>query len=130
MRRWNGPTVCLVDMLVSLVAAFLALAILIEEPTKAAEDPSQGEMTAYLFWDDNSNVDIDLWCRAPNDRPVGIATALVVMLIFSGTTLVLVMTLLERTSKKSTSAASSEGNSSVTRTGTETSHNSKKCQFD
>lgn len=71
MRRWNGPTVCLVDMLVSLVAAFLALAILIEEPTKAAEDPSQGEMTAYLFWDDNSNVDIDLWCRAPNDRPVG-----------------------------------------------------------
>jgi hypothetical protein len=73
MIRWSGPVVTMVDMLLATAVALLALAVLVEPPgkPKAAEDPSRQEMTAYLFWDDASDVDIDLWCRAPGDRPVG-----------------------------------------------------------
>lgn len=73
MSRWSGPVVAQIDMLLAVAVALLALAVLVAPPgkPKAADDPSQSEMTAYLFWPDNLDVDIDLWCRAPNDRPVG-----------------------------------------------------------
>lgn len=73
IRRWNGPVVCTIDMLVSLVAAFIALAILIEDPkqTKAADEKPPGVVTIQIFWPDNLNADIDLWVRAPGDRAVG-----------------------------------------------------------
>lgn len=65
--------VAMVDMLLAAAVALLSLAVLVEPPgkPKAAEDPADGEMTAYLFWSDASDVDIDLWCKAPGDRPVG-----------------------------------------------------------
>lgn len=72
MRRWNGPTVCLVDMLVSLVAAFLALAILIEEPQPSKADSiPPGQLSIEIFWPDNACTDVDLWAQAPGGRPVG-----------------------------------------------------------
>lgn len=73
IRRWNGPVVCLVDMLVALCASFIALAILIEDPkaAKSEDEKPPGAVTVQLFWPDNLNADIDLWVRAPGDRPVG-----------------------------------------------------------
>lgn len=72
LRRWNGPTVCTIDMLVSLVAAFIALAILVEDPKQTkADDKPPGALTIEAFWPDGINADIDLWIRAPGDRPVG-----------------------------------------------------------
>lgn len=76
MRRWNGPTVCLVDMLISLVAGFLALAILIEEPTVTKADMvPPGQLSVEIFWPDNACTDVDLWVEAPRGKPVGYSSA-------------------------------------------------------
>lgn len=76
MRRWNGPTVCLVDMLISLVAGFLALAILIEEPTVTKADMvPPGQLSVEIFWPPEACTDVDLWVEAPGGRPVGYSSA-------------------------------------------------------
>lgn len=72
--RWNGEVVAGYDMLLAWGVIMLALFVLASPPRpKAAEQKQQppGALTVQMFWPDDSDADIDLWVRAPGDRPVG-----------------------------------------------------------
>lgn len=76
MRRWNGPTICLVDMLISLCAAFLALALVIEDtPVTKADTVPPGQLSVEIFWPAEACTDVDLWVQAPGGKPVGYSSA-------------------------------------------------------
>lgn len=76
VRRWNGPVICTVDMLISIAAAFIALAALIEEPTVTKADMvPPGQLSVEIFWPDDACTDVDLWVQAPGGKPVGYSSA-------------------------------------------------------
>ena len=64
------------DIILLTLTGFIAMVILlipfINPPTKKT-DSSQppGNVIVELFWDNERDVDIDLWVKAPEDIPVG-----------------------------------------------------------
>jgi hypothetical protein len=65
------------DVILLALAGFMAIVLLllphINPPGKVedtADDPP-GNVIVELFWDNERDVDVDLWVRAPGDVPVG-----------------------------------------------------------
>lgn len=65
------------DVILLALAGFVAIVLLLlphVNPPKQNENkdvPPPGNMMVQIFWDDKSNMDIDLWVKAPNDSTVG-----------------------------------------------------------
>ena len=65
------------DVALLALAGFIAIVLLllphVNPPGSADEAESEppGNVIVELFWDNDRDVDIDLWVAAPNDRPVG-----------------------------------------------------------
>lgn len=79
-NRWNGPTVAMIDMLLSLVVIFAALSLLAPKPAppQAATlgDKPICMMAIDIEWDGKLTSDIDLWVKAPGDeKSIGFANA-------------------------------------------------------
>ena len=65
------------DVILLALAGFVAIVLLllphinpVGETQETADDPP-GNVIVELFWDDERDVDFDLWVRAPGDIPVG-----------------------------------------------------------
>lgn len=63
--------VTLVSMVDGLCIMLLALVILPHEPEPESQSSSLGNVVLEVRWPDGWATDVDLWCRAPGDRPVG-----------------------------------------------------------
>ena len=65
------------DVVLLALAGFVAIVLLllphINPPGTAAEstDEPPGNVIVELFWDNDRDVDLDLWVAAPNDQAVG-----------------------------------------------------------
>jgi len=65
------------DVIFSLFAVIAAVVIILlllpKEPNKSANDAdvTRGNIRVEIRWDDTANVDVDLWGKAPNEKPVG-----------------------------------------------------------
>lgn len=65
------------DVVLLALAGFVAIVLLllphVNPPGTAAEaaDEPPGNVIVELFWDEDRDVDIDLWVAAPNDQAVG-----------------------------------------------------------
>lgn len=65
------------DLLTGLIALILMLLLLMAlmfNPKKKEDDKtpqSRGTIQVEITWPDQMDVDIDLWCKAPGDHPVG-----------------------------------------------------------
>jgi len=64
------------DVIMLALAGFVTLVMLLlphVNPKAIAEDSakSPGNMTVELRWPDDINADVDLWVKAPGDKPVG-----------------------------------------------------------
>jgi len=64
------------DVIMLALAGFVTLVMLLlphVNPKAIAEDSakSPGNMTIELRWPDDINADVDLWVKAPGDKPVG-----------------------------------------------------------
>ncbi|MGH7685126.1 MAG: hypothetical protein ACREMT_12335, partial [Vulcanimicrobiaceae bacterium] len=62
------------DLLTALLVVFIAMATLalvavVQKPNPTL--PIQGNLIFTMHWDGNSNSDIDLWVKGPNDSPIG-----------------------------------------------------------
>ena len=60
----------------ALLVVLMVLMIIItqvseEKKLKEAEVSSPGNVVVEITWDSDRNVDLDLWVKAPKDRPVG-----------------------------------------------------------
>jgi hypothetical protein len=60
-----------VPLLDALLALILTLLLLAHPPTQAQESSSPGMVLVEARWPDACDSDVDLWVRAPGDRPVG-----------------------------------------------------------
>jgi hypothetical protein len=57
-----------------LVGIIIMLAMMIAPSQKKAEEAAEkfaGNLRIELVWPDTSAADVDLWCKAPGDKPVG-----------------------------------------------------------
>lgn len=73
-KRWSGPEVATIDMLLTIALIFLALSLVkIEPPVTKANDVSICTLAVDITWPDGNNADVDLWVQAPGDRAVGYA---------------------------------------------------------
>ena len=74
-NRWNGPVVATIDLWVSVAVAFLAAVIVLilsePEPPKQGADRPICDLAIDIEWPVELDVDVDLWAKAPNDKPVG-----------------------------------------------------------
>lgn len=72
-RRLDGCTLAVVDLLTALVVVFAAMAVLSITAASKAEQSGvrPGGMAIEMRWQLASNSDMDLWVKAPGDRPVG-----------------------------------------------------------
>ena len=61
----------LVSMVDGLCIMLLALVLLPHEPSRDSESTPIGNLVVEIRWPDGWATDVDLWCRAPGDRPVG-----------------------------------------------------------
>jgi hypothetical protein len=60
------------DLLIALVVVYMAFAVIaltVNTNKKVQEDPLNGPLIIEMFWPPESNVDMDLWVKAP-DEPV------------------------------------------------------------
>lgn len=80
MKRPNAGLRVLGDLMTTMFFAFAVIVVmlipLIHEVTQQKETveqpPTQGNLTVELYWNDDVNVDVDLWLRASADGiPVG-----------------------------------------------------------
>lgn len=68
------------DVILLALAGFICIVVLllpyINPPKKqeAKDMPPPGNIIVQMFWDDSMDMDIDLWCKAPGDQPVGYST--------------------------------------------------------
>lgn len=61
-------SISLLDALFALIAVLLCL---INPPTKAKDSVPPGAMAVEVRWGDEQDCDLDVWAKAPGDRPVG-----------------------------------------------------------
>jgi len=63
------------DTLITILSIFLALFILVAMLPKNEKPVTNtsliGKICAELSWDDDRDIDIDLWGKSPDDKPVG-----------------------------------------------------------
>jgi hypothetical protein len=71
MTRWNGPVIATVDMLMSLMVAFIALVVPVQHHSVQASDKPVCQLAVDIKWQGDLPVDVDLWVVAPGDQPVG-----------------------------------------------------------
>ena len=72
----NNSNVVFRDIILLTLTGFISMVVLllpfINPPTEKSDTSSPpGNVIVELFWDDNRDVDIDLWVKAPGDIPVG-----------------------------------------------------------
>lgn len=72
-HRIDGYTLAVVDLLTALVVVFAALAVLAINSAAKSQKAGvrQGGLAIQMRWQARANADVDLWVRAPGDRPVG-----------------------------------------------------------
>jgi hypothetical protein len=62
------------DLLFTMMVAYMAMAamaLIVTSKIAKVESVSPGNILIELFWDKNKNADVDLWVKAPGERPVG-----------------------------------------------------------
>lgn len=64
------------DVIMLALAGFVAIVILLipfinQDAKKEEEAKAQGNLFVEIRWQDNSPNDVDLWVKAPGDKPVG-----------------------------------------------------------
>ena len=70
-KAWADVVTAMLAMLVCVAAFMLPhVAERVKQTTEAAQQPP-GTVIVTADWDPNSDVDCDLWVRAPGDTPVG-----------------------------------------------------------
>ena len=72
----NNSNIVFRDIILLTLTGFISMVVLlipfINPPTEKSDTSSPpGNVIVELFWDDNRDVDIDLWVKAPGDIPVG-----------------------------------------------------------
>jgi len=70
MKLWSPQAIATIDMLYCLVAGLI---VLMAEPSPkiAAADKPICQLAVDVSWPNGTPVDVDLWVRAPSDKPVG-----------------------------------------------------------
>ena len=74
---WRGMNVSFRDMLFLLVFAYLVIgAVALAHIAKKDDDQSKGQtppgnVIVEMFWDKDTDADVDLWVQGPGDVPVG-----------------------------------------------------------
>lgn len=58
-------------MLLGLVAAVILLISWVNPVAKPVKSTPAGTMSFQIYWPDQRNIDVDMWVRAPGQRPVG-----------------------------------------------------------
>lgn len=71
MNRWNGPVFCAIDMFIVLFVMALVLMAPPEVVKILGSDKPICQMAVDITWDSDNTSDVDLWVKAPGDRPVG-----------------------------------------------------------
>lgn len=71
--KLDGYTLAVVDLLTSLVVVFAAMAVLaiIAAKHQAKAGVRPGGIVIEMDWQKTRNADVDLWVKAPDNRPVG-----------------------------------------------------------
>ncbi len=62
------------DLLFTMMVAYMAMAamaLIVTSKIAKVESVSPGNILIELFWDKNKNADVDLWVKAPGEKPVG-----------------------------------------------------------
>ena len=72
----NNSNIVFRDIILLTLTGFISMVVLlvpfINPPTEKTNTSSPpGNVIVELFWDDDRDVDIDLWVKAPDDIPVG-----------------------------------------------------------
>jgi hypothetical protein len=74
---WRGMNVSFRDMLFLLVFAYLVIgAVALAHIAKKNDDQSKGQtppgnVIVEMFWDKDTDADVDLWVQGPGDVPIG-----------------------------------------------------------
>jgi hypothetical protein len=62
----------LITISLLIFVSMVILLLIIVNPSKKKEDTKiPGYMNIELAWDNNADVDVDLWVKAPNENPIG-----------------------------------------------------------
>ena len=74
--EYNESNVVFRDLILLTLTGFMSMVILLMpfiQPPSETENSSvpPGNVIVELFWDNDRDVDIDLWVKAPEDIPVG-----------------------------------------------------------
>ncbi len=63
------------DVIMLALLGFVTIVVLLlphlNPPTKPTDQQQPGNIVVELHWPDDMNTDVDLWVKAPNDKPVG-----------------------------------------------------------
>lgn len=54
-----------------ILALLLVFMAPIAEKNKTSDETNRGNIRIEVIWESNKDVDVDVWVKAPNDRPVG-----------------------------------------------------------
>lgn len=69
MKTFDGLTTAIIDMLLALFVVCLSL-VAIEQESKSNDKPVC-RLAVDIQWPNGMDVDVDLWVKAPSDKPVG-----------------------------------------------------------
>ena len=86
--EYNESNVVFRDLILLTLTGFMSMVILlmpfIQPPTETENSSVPPEnVIVELFWDNDRDVDIDLWVKAPEDIPVGYSNQGCLFLIYS-----------------------------------------------
>ncbi|UCH74185.1 MAG: hypothetical protein JSU82_18075 [Rhodospirillales bacterium] len=63
------------DVIMLALLGFVTIVVLLlphlNPPTKPTDEQQPGNIIVELHWPDDMNTDVDLWVKAPGDKPVG-----------------------------------------------------------
>lgn len=71
MTRWTGPVIAMIDMLIALFVVALAMMADPKTELQANSDRPICHLAVDMEWKNGDLSDVDLWVKAPGDRPVG-----------------------------------------------------------
>lgn len=69
MKTFDGLTTAIIDMLLALFVVCLAM-VAIEQEERSSDRPVC-RLAVDIQWPSGTDVDVDLWTMAPQDKPVG-----------------------------------------------------------
>ena len=70
LLAWNDLLLSLLGCLLVLLAIFLAIINEVKKETKTDDDKAAGNISVYVFWPDNIDLDIDTHLRAPDGEHI------------------------------------------------------------